>query len=118
MCNCFLDTLDIGYILPIEISADTSPVSIREDLEQNLLYCDAVIVPYDKTPLTKIRQYLRICQRMQAKRELPLKVLAVCDKPSPTKAALNMKLPNMQHLECHQLQAETCLPKFIRILTT
>ncbi len=113
-----LEAESIEYSLPLEISADTSPTEIREDLEQNLLACDAVIVPYDKTPVTKIRQYLIHCRRMQPKREQPLKVIGIFNKPLPNKSPINMGLCHVQILECPTLPVDSCLPQFIRLLRT
>ncbi|RKZ41624.1 MAG: hypothetical protein DRQ49_04550 [Gammaproteobacteria bacterium] len=114
----FLEAESIDYSLPLEMTAETSPTEIREDLEENLLACDAVIVPYHKTPVKKIRQYLIQCRRMQPRREQPLKVVAIFDQPWADKPSINMALCQVQVLECPTLQIETCLPQFIRILKT
>jgi len=113
-----LEQEGIGYSLPLEISTATKATEIREDLEQNLLDCDAVIVPYYKTPVAKVRQYLMFCRRMQAKRERPFKIIAICDKPLPDKPPLHMKLPQTEILACPTLQVETCLPRFIEVIKT
>jgi len=114
----FLDQKGIGYSLPLEISATTKAIDIRKDLEQNLLNCDAVIVPYYNTHVAKVRQYLMFCLRMQTKRKQPFKIIAVCDKPLPNKPPLHMKLPQMEILACPTLQIETCLPRFIEAIKT
>jgi hypothetical protein len=112
----FLDHEGIGYSLPLAVSANIKAADVREDLEQNLVDCDAVLVPYYKTPVVKVRQYLMFCRRMRTKRKQPLKIIAVCDKPLPDKPPLNMKLPSMHILECPMLQAKTCLPYFIEAI--
>ena len=98
-----LDAAGIGYSLPMDIDPTTQPEEIREDLELNLLECDALIVPYFKSPQAKVRQYLMMCRRLQSRRSHPFKIIAVFDKPSPDKSALNMKLPGMKILECSTL---------------
>ena len=90
----------------MDISDETKPAEIREDMNQNLLMCQSVIVPYENTPLPKVRQYLMNCQRMQSRRkkegEPPLKMIAVCDVPVPKKPALKMKLPAMKIFNCQE----------------
>jgi hypothetical protein len=104
------------YSLP---AAQNKSAEIRQDLEKNLLYCDAVIVPYYKTPQLGVREHLMHCRRMQAKREQPFKMIAICDKPYPDKpSSLFMKFSNMKILACPTLQAETALPYFIHLLKT
>ena len=103
----------IEYSLPLEITADTQPAEMREDLEQNLLACDAVIMPYHKTPAAKVRQYLIQCRRMQPRREQPLKVVAICDEPFPNKLPIEMNLCNVRILECPTLQVDSCIHKFM-----
>jgi nucleoside phosphorylase len=113
-----LNAENIYYSLPMDISDNSLPAEIREDIEHNLLACDAVIIPYYNTSLAKVRQYIRSCVQMRAKREQPFKMIAVTDKPFPNKPMLNMKLPNVQILECPTLNAITCLPQFIRSFKT
>jgi hypothetical protein len=114
----FLVQKGIGYSLPLTMSATTKAAVIREDLEENLLNCDAVIVPYYNTHVARVRKHLIFCLSMRRKREQPLKIIAVCDKPLPDKPPLCMKLPYMEILECPTLQVETCLPRFIEAIKT
>lgn len=111
----FLDAHGIGYSLPLDISVSTTPAEIRQNLEQNLLYCDAVIVVYDKTSIAWVNEQLLYCRRMQRRRDYPLKVIAVYNTPVINKPPLNIKLPNMQILDCSSIN--TCLSCFLQSLS-
>lgn len=113
-----LDTHGIGYSLPLEISSYTKPADIRQYLEQNILSCDAIIVLYDNTSVVWVNEQILYCRRMQRRREQPLKIIAVYNTPVANKPPLNMKLPNMQILDCPSPQVETCLPILFRYLQT
>lgn len=111
-----LDAHGIGYSLPLEISTSTKAAEIRNYLEQNLLYCDSIIVLYDNTSVVWVNEQLLYCRRMQRLRDQPLKIIAVYSTPSPNKLPLNIKLPNMQILNCPATQVESCLPLFLQSL--
>ncbi len=111
-----LDAHGIGYSLPLDISMSTKAAEIRNYLEQNLLYCDSIIVIYDNTSVVWVNEQLLYCRRMQRKRDQPLKIIAVYNTPSPNKPPLNIKLPNMQILNCPATQVESCLPLFLQSL--
>ncbi|BAP55170.1 extracellular ligand-binding receptor [Thioploca ingrica] len=111
-----LDAHGIGYSLPLEISTSTKAAEIRNYLEQNLLYCDSIIVLYDNTSAVWVNEQLLYCRRMQRLRDQPLKIIAVYSTPSPNKPPLNIKLPNMQILNCPATQVESCLPLFLQSL--
>jgi hypothetical protein len=113
-----LEARGVGYSLPLELSVTTKPAEIRQYLEQNLLSCDAVIVLYDSTSVVWVNEQILYCRRMQRRREQPLKIIAVYNTPATHKPALNMKLPNMQILDCPSPQVETCLPLLFRYLQT
>jgi hypothetical protein len=116
----FLDEKKIGCTLPLSVSHVPDPAEIRKDLENNLLSCDAVVVPYDKTPITQIREKILFCRRMQGERDKPFKIIAVCNKPAKNKPSLSdlITLPNMEIFKCPELHVGTCLPRFIEILQT
>ncbi len=104
----------IAYTLPIESS---QPAEMRQDTDDNLLYCDAVILLYGKTPMVQVRQQIMYCRRMEGLRETPLKIIAVCKKPSSKDDPLNMYFPNLRILECDTLTAPTCIPYFMQDLS-
>lgn len=112
----FLGKEQINCRLPLSPSSE--PADIRKNLEDNLLNCDAVIVPYDNTSVNEVCEKIRHCRKMQADRDKPLKIIAVCDKPSINKPSLRdiMTLPNLQIFDCPELHVDTCLPSFIQEL--
>ncbi len=111
-----LEQHGIAYSLPLIGSESTTPSEIRQNLEQNLLSCDAVIVVYDKTSIVWVHEQLLYCRRMARQRNQPLKLIGVYNTPSSAKPHLNLKLPNMQILVCPVPQADSCLPEFLKCL--
>lgn len=111
-----LDAHGIGYSLPLDITVTTKATEMRSHLEQNLLTCDAVLVLYDHTSIIWVNEQLLYCRRIQRKREQPIQVIAVYNTPTTSKHALNIKLPNMQVLDCPTPHVDTCLPLFLQRL--
>ncbi len=70
-----------GYfcLLPLVPTADMSPTQIREDLEQNLLGCDALLLMYAQSPAAQVRNHLLQSMRMRSRRppDRPLRTV-VC----------------------------------------
>lgn len=91
-----------GFSLPI--LDNIPPTEKRQDLEENLLDCDAVIVLYASTSVVWVREQLRYCRRMQGRRDRPVKIIAVFSQAAPNKPPLGMNLPNMQVLEFSTLR--------------
>jgi hypothetical protein len=91
-----------GFSLPL--LENISPTEKRQDLEENLVDCDAVIVLYASTSVVWVREQLRYCRRMQGRRDRPLKIIAVFSQAAPNKPPLGMNLPNMQVLEFSTLR--------------
>jgi len=91
-----------GFSLPL--LENIPPTEKRQDLEENLLDCDAVIVLYASTSVVWVREQLRYCRRMQGRRDRPLKIIAVFSQAAPNKPPLGMNLPNMQVLEFSTLR--------------
>src|SRR5215510_7653760 len=91
-----------GFSLPL--LENISPTEKRQDLEENLVDCDAVIVLYASTSVVWVREQLRYCRRMQGRRDRPLKIIAVFSQAAPNKPPLGMNLPNMQVLEFSALR--------------
>jgi len=107
-----LDEQGVSFSLPL-LEEDISPADKRQDLEDNLLECDGMIVPYDPKSVKWVREQLRYCRRLQGQREHPLKTIAVLNKTA-NKPSLGMKLPNMHVLDCATLADGSCLPAFIK----
>ena len=101
----------MGYILPVWSGR---PAEIRQDLEQNLLDCDALIVIYGSAPVTWVREQLRQYRRIASKRrERPLRAVAVYEGPPEPKAPLDLSLPNMKTINGHKGLNEAELQSFL-----
>ncbi|MCP4698891.1 MAG: TIR domain-containing protein [Gammaproteobacteria bacterium] len=113
----FLDQHGIDCSLSSDTAA-LKPGEIRQYLKQNLLHCDAIIVPCEQTSALKIKKRLLHCHSVTAQRsENPVKVIAVChNRQSAEQAALDNLLPTVKILDCAVLHSQTCLPLFIQML--
>jgi hypothetical protein len=89
---------------------------IRRDLEQNLLYCDGMIVIYGIATATWVREQLLYCRKMLQQRGHPLQALAVYEGPPEPKDPLDFKLPFMDILNGRTGFDEVILQAFIRKL--
>jgi hypothetical protein len=94
-----LDSYGADYILPVQ---SDDPAKSRQDLQQNLRTCDAVIVVYGSTTATWVRSQLLECRKILATRERPLQALAVFEGPPEHKDRLDLKLRGMQVLNCRK----------------
>ena len=92
-----LDAAGIGYALPM---TGGKPAEIREDLQQNLLDCDALVVIYGGSSPSWVREQLRFFRKHLHQRETPLEVLTVLEGPPHEKDPLGYKLPRMTTLDC------------------
>jgi hypothetical protein len=105
-----LDTYGAEYSLPAQ---SNDPGDNRQDLEQNLLNSDVVIVVYGNTTATWVRSQLLAFRKILAVRPTPLKALAVFEGPPEAKASVDLKLQNMQILNCRQGAMEDQLKRFL-----
>jgi hypothetical protein len=101
-----------GFSLPL--LEGIPPAEIRQDLEQNLLDCDAVILLYANTNVRWVREQLLYCRRMQGRRERPLKIIAVFSRAN--NQPLGMSLPKMQVLEFSSLRESNWVPILVQAL--
>ena len=69
----------LACVLPLRAG---SPAEVREDLEQNLLFCDALVVVWGTIGSRWVRDQLLVWRKVAWKRERPLKVLAVLQGPT------------------------------------
>jgi hypothetical protein len=105
--------------LPMEINHNTPPAKIREDLDNNLQFCDAVIILNNiNTDLVWVRQQVLQCRRAEGKREnrQALKAIAVYNHPDREKSPININLPNLHILDGSAPYPDTCVPTFIQVL--
>ena len=100
----------MGYSLP---TCTGKPEEIRNDLEQNLLVCDALIIIYGSATVTWVRGQLLQCRKILFRREQPLRALAIYEGPPAPKDPLDIKLANMQILDCYTGLGEDKLKSFL-----
>lgn len=86
-----LEDYGIDYILPLTRSIELSASDIRQDIENNILNCDAVLMLYEQTTPIWIREQLGTCRRLQRKRETPLKIIAVYKDPDKPDVGLTLE---------------------------
>jgi len=105
----------IDYVLPLKRTIETSSGDIRQDIENNILNCDAVIILYEQTTPIWVREQLGTCRRLQRKRENPLKIIAVYKHPQ--KPDPDLKLENLHIYCCPPDQISGYLSQFMEALT-
>jgi len=86
-------------LLPMTPDERSGPADIRKDMEQNMRYCDALLLLYDASPITQIRQFLMQSWRMRAQRDTPLPT-AVCISPNNLDDNLSAMAKNLRVLRC------------------
>ena len=114
LCD-LLERHGCSYAFPM---LEGRPAEIREDLEANLLDCDAMIVVYGEITEQWVREQLRQWRKMQFRREKPVRVLAVYQGPPASKQRLGMKLPRMQVIDCREGLQESNLREFLEALAS
>ncbi len=112
VCSTLLSA-GIGYSLPASIE---DPGSARLDLEDNLLTCTALVIVYGTTTATWVRHQFFQCQKVLARRETPLKALAVFEGPPEEKQSLDFGIPNLSILNFRRGVDEARLTDFVRSL--
>jgi hypothetical protein len=113
----FLDYHQFDYALPLDPLSQLSPSEKRQDLENNLLSCDALFVIYGKTSQIWLREQLLLCKRMQRKRDEDFKIIAVHNQQDIVKANINIKFANMLVFNCPPDSIEKYLPRFMEALS-
>lgn len=99
-----LEENGVEYALPIKRHPQLSTGEIREDVENNIKSCDAVLLLYEQTTQAWAREQLLTCRRVQRYRDRRLKVIAV------HKAQANPDLD----IKLHNLKVYCCPPENIR----
>jgi len=108
----------LGCSLPLEIAENTDPETIRADLEENLLSCDAVLVIDDaNTSLPWVRKQLLHCNRISSKREQSFKAVVRCNNASTSKSPLNIHLPYLHIVDYFDPPPHPCLSKLLEVLS-
>lgn len=105
-----LDSYGIDYVMP---SWTGDPAEVRKDLEQNLMDCDGMIVIYGSTTVNWVREQLRQSRKTLTMRNRPVHAIAVYEGPPGDKEPLNLKLHNMQILNCRNCLSQTAMESFL-----
>lgn len=109
-----LEQRDVGYLM-MDVTDDVSPSEFREELETNLLGCDAILMLYHQGPCKQVKERLMQCRRIQAKRDEPFKLVSLCIKqgsesgPPPPK----INLPGMQRINADEACVDDCVGEFL-----
>jgi len=109
-----LDHYGVDYSLPIQ---SVDPETNRKDMEQNLLNCDAIIIIYGASNVCWVQNQLFQFRKILAMREVPLQAFAVFEGPPEKKDTLNMKLHNLQIIDCRKGSDEEALDAFVNGLS-
>jgi hypothetical protein len=109
-----LDENGIDWVLPLKRTIETSAGDIRQDIENHILDCDAVIILYEQTTPVWVREQLGTCRRLQRKRDNPLKIIAVYKHPQ--KPDLDLKLENLHIYCCPPDQISEYISQFMEAL--
>lgn len=95
-------------ILPVSEGAASD---VREDLEQKLKDCDALIVVYGERTLAWVDKQLLYCNKIVSDRDQYFRALGVYDGPPEDKQEVSTRMPGLEILPCrkgldgHRLQA-------------
>jgi hypothetical protein len=84
---------------------DQPPEAVREDLEDNLRQCNALIVIYGKSTVTWVRRQLLLYRKVVGQRE-PLPALAVYQGPPEDKPPLNIDFHNLLLIDCTRARTD------------
>jgi hypothetical protein len=87
-----LERRGLAYSLPLP---GGSPAEVRADLEQNLLYADALVVVWGGASGQWVRNQLLLLRKVAWKRARPLAAVVLVHGPPAGKEALGLGLPNL-----------------------
>lgn len=107
-----------GYSLPLILqNRHLKPAEARENLENNLIACDAALLIYGGAPLTWITEQVLYCRRMQRKRsDNPIRVIAVHNQAYEGKPTPDIRFPNLEIIDCPPDDVEKYLPRLLKKL--
>ena len=103
----------VGYETPPE---DPDPAKFREEFEERLRECDALIVIYGATTRDWVDGHLRQLRKMLTRRPGPLRGLAIILGPPDTKDSPSIMLPRMQKINCPGGLQEAEVRRFLEAL--
>lgn len=86
----------IGYSLPPPLEEGATAKELRTELEENLIISDAIMMIFPSGPVRQLREHLRHCQRLKAKRDKPIRVIAAFIDPERDPDSLNINLRELE----------------------
>ncbi len=90
-----------------------TPAQVREDLEQNLMFCDGLVIVHGVTPSRWVRDQLLLLRKVAWKRETPVRALAIYQGPPAEKEPLRFSYPGLMTLQGSSgLGSEVLAPLF------
>jgi len=103
----------VSYVLPL---GSGKPSEVREDFEQNLMFCDALIIVYGTIHPKWVRDQLLVLRKLAWKRDQPLRALAILEGPPEAKDPVRLALPNLETIDCRQGLVEAKLEPLMAAL--
>ena len=100
----------ISTVLPL---GSGTPAEVREDFEQNLMFCDALIIVYGQVHAKWVRDQLLVLRKLTWKREQPLRAVAILEGPPEPKDPVRLALPNLTTIDCRQGLDDEALNTFL-----
>ena len=93
-----------------------SPAEVREDLENNLMFCDALVIVQGTTPSRWVRDQLLLLRKVAWKRDEPLRALAIFEGPPEEKEPLRFGQPGLITLNARAGMADSTLTPLLEAL--
>jgi hypothetical protein len=112
LCD-ILSRYDAGTMEPED---DHDPAKFREDLQNKLEECNALILIYGATPKSWVDEHLRVLQKMLTRRSRPLRGWAIVEGPPDPKDRLSVRLPRMRVIDCRAGIQEAEVKRFLESL--
>jgi TIR domain len=108
-----LERRGLAFSLPLP---GGTPAEVREDLEQNLLFSDALVIVWGGATARWVRNQLLMLRKVAWKRQRPLKAVALVVAPPAGKEPLGLGLPNLLTLDCQAGLGEGSLDPVVAAL--
>jgi hypothetical protein len=99
---------------PMVRSDNLSPKDIRDDIENKISGCDAVLVLCEQTTAMWASKQIMDCLRLQRKRETPFRIVAIHRGKNQPELGIDWNL--LKTYDCPPYKIETYLHEFIEAL--
>lgn len=108
-----LEKHGLAFALPLP---GGKPAEFRADLEQNLMFCDALVIVHGGIHAKWVRDQLLLLRKVAWKRDRPLRAVAVYEGPPEEKEPLRFAQPNLLVLNCRTGHDDKALEPFFKAL--